>query len=136
MNRLFSLLSGERLFLLIYGVIAIVLFLLLLFKLPRRKSQFRSGDDTAKELFSSLSTEDYLRWAEENFDPYQVLEISPQANPRQITEAFRKKMKQFHPDRVSHLSPEERKLALERSILVIRAKELLLSKVDKSGFQG
>ncbi|MBI4043120.1 MAG: J domain-containing protein [Deltaproteobacteria bacterium] len=136
MNRLFSLLSGERLFLLIYGVIAIVLFLLLLFKLPRRKSQFRSGDDTEKELFSSLSAEDYLRWAEENFDPYQVLEISPQANPRQITEAFRKKMKQFHPDRVSHLSPEERKLALERSILVIRAKELLLSKVDKSGFQG
>lgn len=136
MSSLFSFLSGERLFLLIYGVIAIVLFLLLLFKLPRRKSQFRSGDDTVSKIFSSLSAEDYLRWAEENFDPYQVLEIFPQANDRQIIEAFRKKMKQFHPDRVSHLSPEERKLALERSILVIRAKELLLGKVDKSGFQG
>ena len=46
---------------------------------------------------------------------YQTLGISPESDDEFIKTIYRKKMKEFHPDKVSHLSDEVRKKAEARA---------------------
>lgn len=46
---------------------------------------------------------------------YEVLKVSPNATVEQIQEAYKKQIRQYHPDKVNNLGEELRNLAEEKS---------------------
>ncbi len=62
-------------------------------------------------------------------DAYRILEISPDAEPEQIKQAYREKVKKYHPDLVQNMGKEIRDLALEKIKEINLAFELI--KKDK-----
>jgi DnaJ domain len=78
-----------------------------------------TGDDNNSE---------HERAAGENgFDPYQVLRITRNASKEEIKAAYFNLIKQYHPDKVSHLGQEFQKLADEKAQLLNRAYQVLVA---------
>ena len=48
-------------------------------------------------------------------DPYAVLGIAPDASDAAIEQAWRRRMQEYHPDRVANAAPELRELAERRA---------------------
>ena len=48
-------------------------------------------------------------------DPYVVLGISPEASNEEVEQAWRRRMQEYHPDRVANAAPELRELAGRRA---------------------
>ncbi|MBI4312620.1 MAG: J domain-containing protein [Chloroflexi bacterium] len=46
--------------------------------------------------------------------PYEVLDVSPEATPEEVRAAYRRKVQQYHPDKVADLGPEIRDVADKR----------------------
>lgn len=46
--------------------------------------------------------------------PYEVLEVAPEATAEEIRAAYRKKVQQYHPDKVVEMGPEIRQVAEQR----------------------
>ncbi len=61
-------------------------------------------------------------------DPYTVLGVPPGASSEQIGEAYRERMKEYHPDRVASLGPELRELAHRKTVEIQRARDALRPK--------
>ncbi len=76
----------------------------------------RSGKD---DQFASDSAES---------DPYQVLGIERNATPEQVKQAYRQLANKYHPDKVTHLGDEFRKLAERRFKDIQKAYQELMSK--------
>lgn len=76
----------------------------------------RSGQD---DQFVSDSAES---------DPYQVLGIERNATPEQVKQAYRQLANKYHPDKVTHLGDEFRKLAERRFKDIQKAYQELMSK--------
>ncbi len=55
------------------------------------------------------------------FNPYTILNVNPGADYKQIKEAYRKQMSQYHPDKVSHLGKELQAFAEEKAKSIQRA---------------
>jgi hypothetical protein len=64
---------------------------------------------------------------ENGFDPYQVLRITTGASKEEIKAAYFNLIKQYHPDKVSHLGQEFQKLADEKAQLINRAYQILMA---------
>jgi DnaJ domain len=64
---------------------------------------------------------------ENGFDPYQVLRITRGAGKEEIKAAYFNLIKQYHPDKVSHLGQEFQKLADEKAQLINRAYQILMA---------
>jgi hypothetical protein len=60
-------------------------------------------------------------------DPYQILQVAPEADPKEIKAAYLKAMAQYHPDKVSHLGDEFRVLAEEKAKNIQQAYSTLYS---------
>jgi len=60
-------------------------------------------------------------------DPYVVLQLAPRATVQEIKSAFRKRMQEYHPDRVASLGIHLRAVAEEETKRINRAYELLLT---------
>lgn len=60
--------------------------------------------------------------------PYEVLGVSPGASDEELTSAYRRMAKQYHPDRVADLGPEFRQLAEERMKEINAAYEAVRSR--------
>lgn len=54
-------------------------------------------------------------------DPYKVLGLSPSASQTEIKEAYRQKLQEYHPDKVSHMGEDLQKLAQSKTIDIINA---------------
>lgn len=48
-------------------------------------------------------------------DPYAVLGISPEASNQEVEQAWRRRMQEYHPDRVANAAAELRELAERRA---------------------
>ena len=59
-------------------------------------------------------------------DPYVVLQVSPTATVQEIKSAFRKRMQEYHPNRVASLGVHLRALAEEQTKQINRAYDKLL----------
>ena len=54
-------------------------------------------------------------------DPYKVLGLHPKASQTEIKEAYRQKLQEYHPDKVSHMGEDLQKLAQSKTIEIINA---------------
>lgn len=65
--------------------------------------------------------------------PYRVLEVDPQASPREIRAAYQRLIRQYHPDRTASLAPELQQLAEVRTKEINAAYQKLraLGRVDE-----
>lgn len=54
-------------------------------------------------------------------NPYKVLEVSERATNSEIKEAYRKKLQEYHPDKVNHMGPELKSLAGKKTSEIIEA---------------
>jgi hypothetical protein len=64
---------------------------------------------------------------ENGFDPYYVLRITRDASKEEVKAAYFNLIKQYHPDKVSHLGQEFQKLADEKAQLINRAYQTLMA---------
>ncbi|MBJ22696.1 MAG: DnaJ domain-containing protein [bacterium] len=55
------------------------------------------------------------------FDPYEILGVARSASSDAIRDAYRSRMREYHPDKVAHLGEELRALAHEKSQQIQRA---------------
>ncbi len=61
------------------------------------------------------------------FDPWEILDIPRNASKQEIAAAYKKKMTLNHPDKVATLDPALQSFATQRTILLRRAYEQLVS---------
>ena len=61
---------------------------------------------------------------------YETLGIKPDATREDILKAYRNKMKQFHPDTVSHQGKEHNQWAKEHTIQIQKARDQILKKKE------
>lgn len=59
------------------------------------------------------------------FDPYAILGIESSATVKEIRDAYRARMREYHPDKVAHLGEELQQVAHRKSIEIQRAYEAL-----------
>ena len=62
------------------------------------------------------------------FDPYQVLQVTRGARKEEIRAAYLNLIKQYHPDKLSHLGKEFQDIAEEKTQGINRAYEILTSR--------
>ncbi len=62
-------------------------------------------------------------------DPYVILGVSRNATKEEIQAAYKKKVKQYHPDRVSHLGEELQRLANQKFVEIKEAYDTLIKRV-------
>jgi DnaJ-class molecular chaperone len=94
-----------------------------------RKQRLRSAKRQERErrTRSDKNSEREHAAGESGFDPYQVLRITRGASKEEIKAAYFNLIKQYHPDKVSHLGQEFQKLADEKAQLINRAYQILMS---------
>jgi DnaJ domain len=85
----------------------------------RQEQERRTGSDKNSERESAAG--------ENGFDPYEVLRITSGASKEEIKAAYFNLIKQYHPDKVSHLGQEFQKLADEKAQLINRAYQILMA---------
>jgi len=79
-------------------------------------------------IVSSLATPLDVRPVKRHKSPHEILGVRPDASIDEIKEAFRERVKMYHPDNVpAHLAPELRQLAEERTKEINEAYHTLLA---------
>ncbi|MCK5836249.1 MAG: DnaJ domain-containing protein [Desulfobacula sp.] len=92
---------------------------------PGQKEQNNSGREKTRGSENTAETENPK-------SAYEILGISPNASSREIHEAYKKKIKQYHPDKLSHLGEEFSNLANEKFLEIQNAYDTLKTKASHS----
>jgi DnaJ domain len=69
-------------------------------------------------------------------DPFEILEIAPGATPREITVAYRRLVKLYHPDLQSRNDPEQQQEAERRMMEINHARSVLRNRSVSAGGRG
>jgi curved DNA-binding protein CbpA len=77
---------------------------------------------------STYNGQDYRRAVAVD-DPFEVLDLQPGASSKEITAAYRRLVKLYHPDTHTHQSPDVRKEAERRMLEINRARHALRARV-------
>jgi hypothetical protein len=93
----------------------------------KAKAQERERQERESRTRGDKNSERERAAGENCFDPYQVLRIRTGASKEEIKAAYFNLIKQYHPDKVSHLGQEFQKLADERAQLINRAYHTLMA---------
>ncbi|MBI2609237.1 MAG: DnaJ domain-containing protein [Deltaproteobacteria bacterium] len=115
-------------FIIIYGVLTLsVIAYLVYFLATRKKDYFNHGIPHNKKPIPKIKEDMGYRekMIDEN-DPFQVLGVPHKATKNEVLKAYKKKLKMYHPDIVSHRGEEFKKIAQEKTILLQEAKEKIL----------
>ncbi|GAB4340035.1 MAG: hypothetical protein Kow0099_15640 [Candidatus Abyssubacteria bacterium] len=62
------------------------------------------------------------------FNPFEELDIRPDASQEEIRQAYRRILSKYHPDKVTHLGAEFQQMAHEKVIRIQKAYEILCGK--------
>jgi len=87
----------------------------------------RKRDEDARRGKSTWNEAGTHSTGGEGFNPYEVLQVNRSASKEEIKEAYLKVIKQYHPDKVSHLGKEFQDIANEKTQAINRAYEILTS---------
>jgi DnaJ-class molecular chaperone len=93
-------------------IIIILVFIFLAYKKDRmyfRKEKSNFNEWTKKE--PNRNRQGIGQMAEEEQDPYKILNIGRNATRDELISAYRKLVKMYHPDMVAGLAPEYREIA-------------------------
>ena len=107
-------------------VIGIIIYLIRYGKLPYFKN--------FSHLFSSFkkNSENFTQNNKEKSkihkSPYEILGIKKNATKKGIQKAYKDKVKQYHPDKVSHLGEELQKIAKEKFLEIQDAYDFLMQR--------
>jgi DnaJ-like protein len=93
----------------------------------KAKARERERQEQERRTGADKDSERERAPGENGFDPYQVLRITTGASKEEIKAAYFNLIKQYHPDKVSHLGQEFQKLADEKARLINRAYEILMA---------
>ena len=92
----------------------------------KAKAQERERQEQERRTRRDKDSERERVAGENGFDPYQILRITRGATKEEIKAAYFNLIKQYHPDKVSHLGQEFQKLADEKAQLINRAYQILM----------
>ena len=113
-------------FVIIYGMVTLsIMGSFVYFLISRRKNHFNERMPHLRKL-QSFSEKKENQIINEN-DPYSILGVSNHASTQEILKAFRKKMKEYHPDTVFGRGEEFLKIAAHKTIQIKKAKEQILN---------
>jgi DnaJ-class molecular chaperone len=99
-------------------IVVIIYYAYIIDRIYFRKGKSNFQEHTTKdETRNNRETEPR---EEDEQDPYKILNIGNNATQNEITSAYRKLVKMYHPDRVAGLAPEYREIA-ERKMKKINA---------------
>ncbi len=110
------------------GLIDDLLFIALLYHFYRKHLQghsARATQESAKQDQQARSGPAQEEASEHAFDPYEILDITPSASREAIRDAYRARMKEYHPDKVAHLGEELQELAHRKALEIQRAYQQL-----------
>jgi hypothetical protein len=93
----------------------------------KAKAQERERQERERRTGADKNSERERAAGENGFDPYQILRITTGASKEEIKAAYFNLIKQYHPDKVSHLGQEFQKLADEKAQLINRAYQVLMA---------
>jgi len=93
----------------------------------KAKARERERQEQERRTGADKNSERERAAGENGFDPYQVLRITTGASKEEIKAAYFNLIKQYHPDKVSHLGQEFQKLADEKTQLINQAYEILMA---------
>ncbi len=114
-------------FIIAYGIVTIsIMGSFIYFLISRRQNHFSENGHHFRKLQNFYEKKEN-QIINEN-DPYSILGISRYASKKEILQAFRKKLKEYHPDTVFHLGEEFSKMAAHKTIQIQKAKEEILKK--------
>ena len=67
-------------------------------------------------------------------DYYAILEVTPMASQKEITSAYRKKVMEYHPDRLQTFGKELRELADKKTKVITKAYRVLSNKKRRAEY--
>jgi len=81
-------------------------------------NEFSGSQNESSTFYASVNVEEY----------YDILGVKKESSKGDIKRAYHEKMKQYHPDKFAHLSPEFQELANEKAKLINEAFNYLINK--------
>ena len=91
-------------------------------------SNFITGSKSASRRDDGAKVEDIERVTLANW--YQILEVAEAANREEISSAYKRKISQYHPDKVAQMGPEIRAVADAKSQQINAAYELGMKRFE------
>jgi len=117
-------------------VVAVIYYLIRYGTLPafllKKQKPFQTENDQKSNGFDTRDRNFGTTEKKENSEqsmpksPYDILGIRPGASKEEITAAYKKAVKKYHPDKLSHLGEEFSSLANEKFLEVQRAYDALM----------
>lgn len=122
----------------LFWTILVAFFFILIIFMPKKLSQFIPGRRRSKReqeaddrrLRSFYESEKADIWDKMGLTPYKILGINRGASRTEIEKAFKRRIKQYHPDKVLHLGEDFVNIAKDRTIQITNARTELLKKLD------
>ena len=119
-------------------VLATIFYLIKYGKFPnflfKRQGRFNPPHNRETTGFSSDKTNRQTKGSATGKDtsfkriptPYEVLGVNPEASKSQIQDAYKKAVKKYHPDKLSHLGEEFTRLANKKFLEIQNAYDTLM----------
>jgi DnaJ domain/Protein of unknown function (DUF1232) len=109
------------------------------FFLFNKKAGFKQSDTNKTENFASNNKHQQNNGPAYQRDtssktiptPYEILGIDPKASNEEIQAAYKKAIKKYHPDKVSHLGEEFSNLANKKFLEIQNAYDILMRNKDR-----
>jgi len=116
---------SPELFILLYGIVTLgVIAWLVAFLLKQNKNHFNKTAATGTKV---RRMEDFSAQKKmDPDDPYDILGIPMNATRKEVLRAYKIKLKQYHPDVVSHRGEEWSEIAKQKTLKIQWAKEQVL----------
>jgi len=75
---------------------------------------------------SRENTKEEIKTENKKLSPYKILGIEHDANEKEIKTAYKKLISQYHPDKVEHLGDELKNKAMEKTLEIKKAYDILM----------
>ena len=118
----------------LYALVTVgIIMVLLYYAISRRKNFFNKNISHHRKLERMREhpkNDHRVKKTIDERDPFELLGLNPSSNKEEILRAYKKKLKLYHPDAVSHRGIEFAELAKQKTIQLQMAKDFLIHKLE------